>query len=310
MTLHYRYCGLTLASELALPELPPARPDAVPDLQVRLRPVPKELSGELRRTAAYAHNGAEALWWLDSIGRFRVRAGGRCIDLEPAPAADESGLRVMLLHPVFALAAVLRGDWLLNAAAVERDGEVTAFIGLSASGKSTAAALLVQNGFRLVSDSRLRLTREADGRYLAHPQAPWLQLWPDTVRHLALEDIPQEPVRPGITLRRLSLPGLAEARPLARIGLLREQRGNDLDAFAPSPRQGSRGFEALLQHLAGCTWLDDLADRRALFQWGVPLTARTRIERLEVPWGWAQRRALAEQLADWCGRTARAEESA
>lgn len=307
MTLNYRYCGLTLASELSLPELPQTWPDAAPDLQIRFRPVPRELSGELRRTAAYAHNGVEALWWLEGIGRFRVQAGGRFLDVEPAPAADEAGLRVMLLHPVFALAAVLRGDWLLNAAAVERDGKVTALIGPSASGKSTAAALLLQNGFRLVSDSRLRLTRAADGRYLAHPQAPWLLLWPDTVRHLALEGILQEPAWPGIALRRLTLPYLAEARPIVRIGLLREQRGNDLDAFAPSPRPGSRGFETLLQHMAGCTWLDELADRRALFQWGVPLTARTRIECLEVPWGWAQCEALAEQLSAWCAAGSDAE---
>lgn len=165
-----------------------------------------------------------------------MRAGGRRLDVAPASDAVAASLRLLLLHPVFALAGVLRGDWLLNAAAVERDGEVTAFIGPSASGKSTAVALLLRRGFTLVSDNRLRLTREADGRYLAHPQAPWLQLWPDTVRQLGLEEAPQEPARPGIALGRLAVPCLAEPRPLARIGLLREQRGNELDAFAPSPR--------------------------------------------------------------------------
>jgi hypothetical protein len=89
--------------------------------------------------------------------------------------------------------------------------------------------------------------------------------------------------------------------PLARIGLLREQRGTDLEDFVPSRRPGASGFETLLQHIAGNTRLDDLADRRALFQWVAALTAQTRVERLEVPWGWARRVALTEQLAAWCG---------
>lgn len=51
-------------------------------------------------------------------------------------------------------------------------------------------------------------------------------------------------------------------------GLLREQRCNELEGFVSSRRPGARGFETLLQHAAGHAWFGDLADRRALFQWG------------------------------------------
>jgi hypothetical protein len=43
--------------------------------------------------------------------------------------------------------------------------------------------------------------------------------------------------------------------PLSRIGLLREQCGTDLEGFVPSRRPGASGFETLLQHTAGYTWL-------------------------------------------------------
>lgn len=327
MSHRYRYCGLTLASDLALPELPrvaletSAEQEQEPDLRISIGPVPEQLPDERRRTATFAHNGREALWWLDGIGRFQVSAGGCEIRVQPAPAATvhgddggdnvadaqpnavvaaEAALRLMLLDPVLRLASVLRGDWMINAAAVEKDGLVHAFIGPSASGKSTAAALLLQRGFRLVSDSLLRLTPGPDGGYLAHPQAPWLQLWPDSRRQLGLEDTEATPVRPDLALRRLSWPLLQEPLPLARIGLLREQRGNDLDAFVPSQRGGRLGVETLLTHTAGSTWLDDLADRRALFHWAVGLKARTPLQRLDLPWGWDRRSALAEQLARWC----------
>lgn len=298
----YAYCGLTLAADLPLPELselPSVAPDSAPDLEIRIGPVPETLPEETRRTATFAHNGREALWWLEGIGRFHVGVGGRRITLEPAPDAAADSLRLMLLQPVFALASVLRGDWLLNAAAVARDGQVSAFIGPSASGKSTAAALLVQQGYTLVSDGLLRLTRDETGRFLAHPQAPWLQLWPGSRKRLELADSDHPPVRPGLALQRVPQPLSERPLPLARLGLLREQRGNDLEDFVPSRRPGARGFETLLQYTAGSTWLDDLAERRALFQWGAALTAQTRIERLEVPWGWGRLEALAEALLAW-----------
>ena len=109
-------------------------------------------------------------------------------------------------------------------------------------------------------------------------------------------------MRPGLRLSRWSSPCITEPLPLARIGLLREQRGNDLEDFVPSARAGTRGVETLLKHTAGGTWLEELADRRGLFQWAVGLKAQVPLERLEVPWGWERLEALGEQFAEWCGQ--------
>jgi hypothetical protein len=302
MTTYNRYCGLTLsaAPNLELPELPPAETRAAPDLTIRLGAVPDTLPNEVRRSAAFAHNGRAALWWIDGIGRFLIHGDGCRIEIEPAARSDAAALRLMLLRPVLGLASVCRGDWMLNAAAVERDGRVFAFIGPSASGKSTAAALLLRRGFRLVSDSLLRITRAPDGAWLAWPQAPWLHLWPDAIKQLAVDDSALTPVRRGLRLQRCSRPCVNEPLPLARIGLLREQRGNDLEDFVPSQRAGTRGVETLLAHTAGGTWLDELGDRRALFHWAVGLKAGVPLERLDLPWGSERLEALGAALADWC----------
>lgn len=300
-----RYCGLVLDSALALPGLPEASPEAPTDLEVLLGPVPEALPGERRRSATWAHDGRSALWWLEGVGRYHLAEGGRRITLQPDPhpghQADEAGLRLMLLQPVMALAGVLRGDWMLNAAAVERDGEVCAFIGPSASGKSTAAALMVAEGWRLVSDSLLRVSVGADGRLLAHPQAPWLELWPDSIEHaLAQPGGTGEALRPGLALRRIPAAKAEGALPLARIGRLKEQRGNDLGDFLSRPRGGRQGFQTLLQHTAGKTWHEQLGSRRALFEWAVALTTRCPLASLDLPWGWSQCGALGEALRQWC----------
>lgn len=333
MMWFYDYCGIPLASQLELPALPlsermppkhstptlvssmgasasagawvtDAEPDPrtnrSPEIQIQFGSVAPSLDNEQRRTAAFAHNGREALWWLDGIGRFRISANGRQIQVEPAPHADPAALGLMLLQPIMALASLRRSDWMLQAAAVERDGRVFALIGPSASGKSTAAALLLKRGFRLVSDGLLRVTRADDGTWLAWPQAPWLQLWPDAAQRLEINEADLAPVRAGLRLQRWSQPCVTKALPLARIGLLREQRGNDLEGFVPSQRAGTRGVETLLTHTAGNTWLEELADRRALFHWAIGLKAGVPVERLEVPWGWGRLAALGEQLAAWC----------
>lgn len=299
---HYRYCGLHLASALALPELPEIRDASMlPDLHIVFAAVPARLATAIHRTETYEIDRSEALWRLAGVARYRISDSGRRIEVEPAALADAASVRLFLLQPVFALAAVLRGDGLLSAAAVARDGQVTAFIGPAASGKSTAAAVLLRRGWRLVSDSLLRITRDATtGQMLAHPQAPWLWLWPDAIRHLDLGAAATASLRPTLALRRLTYPAAEQPLPVTRIAILREQRSDDPDLFESTVRQGRHAFEMLLQHNAGNTWIAPLADRRRLFQWSTRIAQQALVERLEVPWGWAQLDALSAQLDRWC----------
>jgi len=300
MTRRYRYCGLELDSDLEFPELPLAPATAPADLVIRRAALPPRLARADLRLETYEYNDHEALWRLDGVARYRIAERGRLIEWDPAPLADTASLRLFLLQPVFALAGVLRGEGMLNAAAVERDGRVFAFIGPSASGKSSAAAMLIRDGARLVGDSLLRVTRDAEGRMLAHPQAPWLWLWPDALKHLRLDLASTEPTRPGLALRRWPGPMAERPLPLARVAILREQKNDDLEWFESSPRQGRHAFEMLLQHSAGSTWNDTLANRRGLFQWSTGIARQAVVERLELPWGWDRLDALGEQLAAWC----------
>lgn len=297
MTQRYRYCGLELASELALPELPLSESCAPVDLVIRQASVPRRLAAARLRVETYEYNDHEALWRLEGVGRYRVAEAGRLIEVEPAALADAASVRLFLLRPVFALAAVMRGDGILNAAAVERDGQVFAFIGPSASGKSSAAALLVQRGCRLVSDALLRVARDEAGRMQAHPQAPGLWLWPDAVKAFGLDA--DDIVRPGLGLRRWACPTVERPFPLARVALLREHQGDALELFEPSPRQGRHAFDMLLRQIAGNTWTEGLADRRGLFQWSSRIAQQAVVEQLELPWGWEQLESLGELLDGW-----------
>lgn len=298
MTLrHYRYCGLHLGSDLDLPELPAApAPDPAPDLVIRRAPVPSPPAPAQRRGALRRLTPDAALWCLEGVARFHVRESGRLIEVEPAPGASAAGVRLFLLHPVFALACVLRGDWLLSAACVAVDGRVVAFAGPSAGGKSSLAAGLATRGHGVLADALLRLTPGPDGPPLAQPQAPWLLLWPDARERLGLA--PGQPVRPGIALERQPVE-TRPAQPLARLAFLHEQRG-DAPWREPVAVSGFRALELIARHTAGQPGLVHAEHRLGHLAWARAVSAAVPAAQLHLPWGWRQLDRCLDHVEAWC----------
>ena len=275
MSGRYRYCGLTLQSEPVLPELPAASPEEAAALEIRLASVAAESFGGGR----FRLDGDEALWKVEGLARCRVSRGGRLIEVEPDPRSAPGLLRRFLLQPLFALAAAMRGERLLRAAAVEVCGGVVAFTGPAAAGKSTAAAILAAHGHEVVADGLLRLTTTAEGGVLAHPQAPWLLLRPDSVERLVFGGAAR-PLQEGESHRRVALPAAAGPLPLSRIVVLDGERVDPADPFEPPVGCSSEGVRIV-----------GLIESPRL---GIPQSIP--IERLEPPREWSRLDEFAEML--------------
>jgi hypothetical protein len=303
MISYYRYCGLLLASDFTLPELTVVSeaPESS-DLTLRFASVPTSLRNATHRTPTYEYNGQEALWRLDGVARYFVGNGGTLIEIDPAPGSNMASVRLFLLQSVFSLASVLRGEWLLTASAVERGGRVCAFMGPSASGKSTAAAVLIQRGYRLVSDSLLRISRDSSGQMIAYPQAPWIWLWPDVMKKLGLDAAKAELVRPEIELRRMIFPIIERPMPLTSVTIFRQQMVLDQNTLHYAEKSGGRRFELLMHLGAGTTWLEAMANRQQLFHWCLQVGKTATIGRLDIPWGLKQIDRFGDQLNDWCNK--------
>jgi hypothetical protein len=300
MTL-YRYCGWLLDSDCDLGTFAPIADNPCDSVSIVIRRacLPDSLPKPHQVNAVWSHNQQEALWQLAGVVRYHIREQGRRIDWEPLPGADPADIGLFLLRAVLPLAALMRGEFLLNGSAVARNGQATAFIGPSASGKSTAAALLIQRGSVLLADSLIRIDRHQDGPLMIYPQAPGLWLWPNAIRQLGWQDQAQQPVRAGLNLQQLAFAVAHDPVPLHRMAILREQKGDDLELFEPEGRQGAQAFELLLHRLAANTWTEELADRHRLFAWAIGLSQQARIERLDIPWGFDQLSLLGDRLDHW-----------
>jgi hypothetical protein len=98
-----------------------------------------------------------------------------------------------------------RGSVVLHASCVEKDGAAVAFTGRQRAGKSSIAAALLTDGWRLVADDALLVTVAGD-RVLATPSFPALRLWTPLAASLAATmGLDQAPTHPGIDKRWLFL---------------------------------------------------------------------------------------------------------
>src|SRR5438105_10993 len=103
----YRAYGLSVQSELPLPELSPGSASE-PDVVIRFGEL-RHLEPPVNGARGYVHVGAtEARCGWPEVGAFHVR-GGREIVVDPAPGTDPGYVRLVLLGTILAILLHQRG---------------------------------------------------------------------------------------------------------------------------------------------------------------------------------------------------------
>lgn len=181
---YYHAYGLTIGSQLSLPELTEI-PHAKVQVTVRLDdcPAPASITSaphEFRRTRD------ETLLSWSQVGSFRVRAGEE-ITFQPVAGADERLTRDALLGVVMGELLRQRGLLVLHASAVAVGDRVVAFVGGKQWGKSTLAATLCARGHKLMADDVAAIEFSGDGCPTVVPAFPHLRMWPDAIASLGLD---------------------------------------------------------------------------------------------------------------------------
>jgi hypothetical protein len=166
---------------------------------------------------------------------------------------------VYLLGPVLGFVLLLRGMLCLHASAVAVGGKALALVGPPGSGKSTAAAALVQRGHALMSEDVVTLV-DHDGAFRVQPGYPAIRLWPASVQALYGAAQGLAPLSPNWDKRRLDLVAAGysfQAHPL-RLGAIYLLGARASGTRAPHV-QVVRRREAL-QKLAANTYSNYLKD--------------------------------------------------
>ena len=239
----YKAYGLTIASEIELPELTPA--EGTPDVIVREGSV-ERVEDEEEKKFGCSHASPGRYYVVhQTIGSLEVR-DGTLITLDLFDDAPEGVVRTLIINLSLGIALHQRRVLTMHASAVAIEGQVAAFIGDKGWGKSTMASALFRRGHEVITDDVLGIDVSEMERPYARPGFPQLKLWPDAVEGSLGED-PDSMERiyeqSDKRVRRLDAPTSLEAKPLADIYVL-----GGSDELRIEPLSSQQAFLHLMQH--------------------------------------------------------------
>ena len=196
----YRVYGFLLASDMALPGLPPAEPGGAADVEFRTGYLPAGLdidrvassdptyvspytdaSGEpICRMWSCTRSGLYYFWLVEGLA-FAVDFQGAAVWAKWPERMTLSEITAFLLGRILAFIVHLRGGVCLHASAVVLGGRAVLFAGYPGMGKSSTAAALVERGCAALSDDLSVIRKDERGRQMVAPGAPRVCLYPDSI---------------------------------------------------------------------------------------------------------------------------------
>jgi len=173
-----RVYGLSISSDLDLPELQATAAEGEPDIQITHGPVSELEETDLNNIRAYIE-GQPGELLLDIPGKLRMQISqGRRITYSRYPGAADDELRLFLLGSGMGAILMQRGHIVVhgNAVVVESLGGAAICIGDSGAGKSTTAIAMMQRGHSILADDVCPITPSG----MALSGMPRAKLWEDT----------------------------------------------------------------------------------------------------------------------------------
>ncbi|WP_031525668.1 serine kinase [Dyadobacter crusticola] len=198
---YYKAFGLTVFSEIPLPELSEGDCNASPDLLIRTAAfeLPDLSKTQVYRRgirALFGENAGDLVLHWPGIASFKAIAGNELI-VNPF-VKDPNLISLFTVSEAIGLILFQRGLLLLHASSVLVGAEAWCFMGTPGAGKSTTAAAFIKAGGRLLSDDLTAIQIGENGSISVLPAYPQLKIWDKTVAGLQYNREVLEPVSEGV----------------------------------------------------------------------------------------------------------------
>jgi hypothetical protein len=281
----YLLGGITLVSEIALPELPLIQRDrATPHrVNIRLGEVADALPDAVEIDPDCFATPSQYFLRIEGIARYLV-INGREIIVRPDADALPLDVRGYLLGTIFVVLCHQRGLLPLHASAVSSREGVVAFLGRSGQGKSSLAAHLAQRGFPVLADDICLIDPAAPEQTMVIPTAPWLKLWRNSLENLGRRAEGLERVFSDDDKYRLPLAPALRPEPICKLMFLEGSETSfpvtkmeEVSAVAAVPLLMNLTHQAYLLQATG--------QREASFLRCSRVSSHARSYRLHRPWG-------------------------
>ncbi|HZW26295.1 MAG TPA: hypothetical protein VFF26_12495 [Gallionella sp.] len=280
MTTSYRSYGLTISSEVVLPELIPLQMGVVEDADVRIA-FGKVDEASLARMSQFGRNlwAGESVLCLQvpQVARFLMREGKEIL-IEPDAAADEDEIRLYLLGSAFGVILYQRGFLVLHGNAIRVGDSCMVCLGHSGAGKSTLAAAFMRRGHQILSDDVTPIDVECQ----ALPGFPRIKLWQDAAERMNINVSGLRRIRAGEEKFHLPATESYAVRPLPIKWIYVLERGSLQDVQLEA-MHGLERFRLLHQNTYRAGYLKALKFKGEHLKLCRMLSDRVRLARLVRP---------------------------
>ncbi|AVO54517.1 hypothetical protein [Ectopseudomonas mendocina] len=275
--LHKAY-GLSIGTDLSLPELSSMSPDAVDCVDVEIRQMTldaPERYGALQQMAPFLWASRTCLWLqVPGVVTFLVREG-RQILFDPVAGVDEDSIRVFLLGSAIGALLMQRGLLVLHGNAVRIGDRCLICLGHSGAGKSTLATAFSLRGYEILADDVVPVT--ADGWVL--PGIARAKLWADSIAHLGIEAAGLQRIRPMLEKFSLPLERSPALEPIA-LGALYILDKHNLASPTIQTLQGVQRFEKLCEHNYRPRFIDAMGLQAQRFSLCAAVAGKVKVKQL------------------------------
>ena len=244
----YRVYGLSVESELELPELVPIAKHA-PQVSICFGSVPESLEEKIFQWSWCEASRNEFLFTIKNVARYYVADGCR-ITIDRRMGLNSgvplSDIRLWLLGSAFGALLHQRGLLPLHVSAVQAPTGVWAFTGESGEGKSTLAGFLnKRHGWRLVSDDVCVIDQNGVAPII-QPGPRKLKLWPDAMAHLGFNNCKRTRDLSNTEKFQIYLPGEDGYQPEALRAIVMLESGENGESATIQKLSGLEAFNACL----------------------------------------------------------------
>jgi len=278
----YRIFGLSVRSEIALPELDSVADDAAADVIISVFPPDLNPAADFQLTAS----GDEVSLRVPRIATFRMR-GGRTIAVAAEPNASKRDVRLFLLGSAFAAVFHQRDLLPLHSNAIEVDGKAIAFLGHSGAGKSTLAAWFHDRGHGMLSDDVCVVGVDGHGVGVAYGGVPRVRLWRDALEASGRSAASEERAADQWDKYniRTNRSATAQEVTLSHIYVFAGD-GSEVETVVRR-LSGSRAVQALVEHTYRGAYVKLLDKTKSHLDQCVGLAQKLAIFEVRRPWGLA-----------------------
>jgi hypothetical protein len=276
----YRGYGLSLVSDLELPEYQPIPIDGQPDIRIRIdgeAMAAWEASDKIAGAFNPSRFGGHVLR-IAEVAVFHVLEGAE-IRIAAEPGADPGLVRLYTIGSAMGMALHQRGVLVLHGATIARDGLARIIVGDSGAGKSTLAALLGQAGCAVLGDDTIASKRLWQGSRV-------FKLWEESLDAMGIAADGLTPLGNRVRKFFVPNPGPSSDTEAELVEILLLEVHNE--AARIEPVTGLRAVKAIAENTYRPEYVGLLGSEEQHFRQCADLARQVRVSRLLRPWDLAR----------------------